>query len=757
MRRDLAIVALLAAVAGFLLALSGVWCLDVWFHLRTGQIIWETGRIPTVDVLSHTRAGRPWITHEWGFELPLYLWHRLAGDGGLVFVKAALAAATGALLVRACVRAGAAVDAAGVAAVAGLAVAASRFMVRPHMASAVLTAGLLGLGFGQLRNPGRRAWLAVPVAALWANLHAGVVIGIGVLGAFALDEAWRLRRPGRLAAVTLAAAGAALLNPHGWRVFWYPFWLVRANNQGLFRILELDPPRFPSPVHGLAVAVLLLGLVGVRRLGPAAWALAAAGAWMGLTRSRGSLDFALLSAPVAAVGLTALLGRWRRPAAVLPALALAAALAALRWEPRLDVDRANIPERAMAFVERAGLHGNLYNSHVFGSWITWAWPDIPVFIDGRNEVYMDLFREMQVSPMADLTRRYDLGFAVVAYPQRDVREEVEVFVDVADQLVADPDWVLVHFDDVARVYALDRPDNAEAIARWGYRLLRPGWEDLSYIARSTSTPEERAAFEAEARRAIAESPDSRVARLHYAEFLRLVGRRDEALAELDRCDPDDPFVLGRKGAVLLESARPDEAVPFLLAALDREPDNPNTWNNLGLARLRTGDLDGAVAAFRRSLAIDDRQLPALRNLALALRRAGREDEAAGVSARADDLAGELSRQAFETGQRLLRAGLTERAAVEFQRAAELRPQAVNAWYMLGVCLNVLGQSDEAERALRATLRLDPNHPFARLELGRALLDLGRRDEARAALEAFLAQGPEPRWADKARALLGEAR
>jgi hypothetical protein len=33
---------------------------DLWWHLRTGQWIVETGHVPHTDPFSFTRQGRPW-------------------------------------------------------------------------------------------------------------------------------------------------------------------------------------------------------------------------------------------------------------------------------------------------------------------------------------------------------------------------------------------------------------------------------------------------------------------------------------------------------------------------------------------------------------------------------------------------------------------------------------------------------------------------------------------------------------------------
>src|ERR1700730_708698 len=52
---------------------------DMWWHLKTGEIIWNTHSIPQVDVFSFTAAGRPWITQEWLSEVTIYGAYKLGG------------------------------------------------------------------------------------------------------------------------------------------------------------------------------------------------------------------------------------------------------------------------------------------------------------------------------------------------------------------------------------------------------------------------------------------------------------------------------------------------------------------------------------------------------------------------------------------------------------------------------------------------------------------------------------------------------
>src|SRR5437762_1853949 len=53
--------------------------IDVWWHLKTGELIARMGAVPTVDPFSYTAAGRPWVAHEWLWEFGVYELDRLGG------------------------------------------------------------------------------------------------------------------------------------------------------------------------------------------------------------------------------------------------------------------------------------------------------------------------------------------------------------------------------------------------------------------------------------------------------------------------------------------------------------------------------------------------------------------------------------------------------------------------------------------------------------------------------------------------------
>ena len=62
----------------FTLNISPVWDFDIWFHLKSGEIISQQGIIHH-DVFAYTTAGREWFPYEWLFQVAYYQINHLFG------------------------------------------------------------------------------------------------------------------------------------------------------------------------------------------------------------------------------------------------------------------------------------------------------------------------------------------------------------------------------------------------------------------------------------------------------------------------------------------------------------------------------------------------------------------------------------------------------------------------------------------------------------------------------------------------------
>ena len=196
---------------------------DYWWHVRTGQLIAETGAVPSADPYSFTAAGQPWVAHEWLSELLFYAVQHAVGYAGNVVLIGALGALAAMALFATCRLWGVGELAAVLLVLWAFGMSVGSFGVRPQTFTRVLLA-LLVLVLSLYRRDGNWRWLVAvpPIVLVWTNLHGGFAIGLGLLGLMLLGEAvevvvrgegWRCVVP--LAVASAVSIGVTLINPNG--------------------------------------------------------------------------------------------------------------------------------------------------------------------------------------------------------------------------------------------------------------------------------------------------------------------------------------------------------------------------------------------------------------------------------------------------------------------------------------------------------------------------------------------------------------
>lgn len=169
----------------FALAVRNVTDPDLWWHLKTGQLIVETHSIPHTDPFSYTRAGHPWITHEWLSEIVIYEMWRIAEWVGLILTFAAILCAAFFILFLRC-RSN--IYLAGMVTLCGAFATRPLWGPRPQVISLLLASLWLFILERSERRP-NLLWWTLPILLLWANLHAGFTLGL-VFSALFLTGNW---------------------------------------------------------------------------------------------------------------------------------------------------------------------------------------------------------------------------------------------------------------------------------------------------------------------------------------------------------------------------------------------------------------------------------------------------------------------------------------------------------------------------------------------------------------------------------------
>ncbi|MBN1639799.1 MAG: hypothetical protein JXA09_01095 [Anaerolineae bacterium] len=470
---------------------------DMWWHLRSGEVQWRTRTILRADPFSHTVAGAPWVNHGWLPQLAMAALYALGGIPALALAVGLLVTVAFAFVFAN----GRTTGAYGLFWRAGVVIwatisAGRVWTARPHLITVVLTSAWVTLLDQQRRRDARRIgvlWALPPLMVLWANCHPGFVTGLVLLGieiGARLLQAllrrkiaglWAELRP--LCAVAPLCALAVLVNPRGVDVI-RPLFLTLGSPVQQRTILEWAPPELTAPDMlpflalllgtwgallldtGLALArrtpirivpllrmaaFTLLGLRSGRNIGLCAivaapiWIEHGARAWQQLRTALGGraspravargaplLNWAILALIVAASGL--------KVALVLNPTTIAATYADL------------YPVRAIAYLRDNDTPPTLFNDYGWGGYLTWAlYPETPVFIDGRADMYGD---ELLLTYLSTLAAQPGWEETMDQYDVHTVL--IDSASPLACALCNHDDWQVVYVDEMASVFVRER-------------------------------------------------------------------------------------------------------------------------------------------------------------------------------------------------------------------------------------------------------------------------------------------------------------
>jgi hypothetical protein len=441
---------------------------DMWWHLRTGQYIVENQTIPHEDVFSYTVRGRRWITHEWLTEVMMYGVYQAGGRPALILTAAATITAAFALVYIQCKNRP--YIASFVVLLAALA-SAPTWGPRPQMATFFLAALLMTFLESYRRQGNRRVlWMLPPLMALWVNLHGGFFLGLGLIGVvLGVDAGARIightsdrtltwSRWKALALTLIFCVLATLLNPNGHHMLTYPFETLGSSAMQEY-IQEWHSPDFHNVIY-LPFAIFLLGSAGVlalrarQRLDLLDLFLYLGFALAGLLSVRHIPIFSVVAAPVVSrafgnVGIRSSRrsNRFTLNWALLLILSLLAGLRIVQMlQTNAPLEANTYPVDALAYIEEHDLADRrIYNSYNWGGYLIWR--GIPVYIDGRADVYMDAFMSKYRQTYAlegdwrAPLNEYDVTYVLI--------EENAPLSHVLEEA---PEWNQVYQDEVAVIF-----------------------------------------------------------------------------------------------------------------------------------------------------------------------------------------------------------------------------------------------------------------------------------------------------------------
>lgn len=431
---------------------------DFWWHLNTGRWIWVNGGMPTDDPflfssVSPLDARAELILRGYPLSQLLYFGtYALAGVNALVILKGSLMTLFYGLLWNHFRRSGLHPISA-LAIVGALPLLFFRFdELRPQVFSFIFTLLVLQLveQFLAEERSGRPAkqylFLLPAIMLLWANLHRGFIIGIGILFVFLCSE-WIARKLSRnplpdeayrrFLIMAIVSAGIAFVNPVGITATWAsftevsgPFSKVIDEFLGTLRYFDFIGVKHIGYLVVAAAAIPALALLlKWRELSIAHLLLLVSFLAAGIMSFRFSLLMVTVVLAIACVYYARDLNRWLTSAKGIPMILLwcistgflatsALSRTSLSISPLAisPLETGVIPSAAVNYLAQSKPTGNVYNYFEYGGYLSWRLSPQKIFIDQRN-LSWDTYEEYSHCWRGDYSgvfSKYRIG--VVFYP-----------------------------------------------------------------------------------------------------------------------------------------------------------------------------------------------------------------------------------------------------------------------------------------------------------------------------------------------------
>jgi len=455
---------------------------DLWGHVLFGRQLLAHGSLPRNNPYSYSAPTFPWLHHEWLSEVLMGALFDKFGAAGLKLLKFACTAGTICFiaLAEAETIASALVQLSILLAAALLLMPVMQF--RPQLFDFLLLSAIIALLARHHRRGSGMLWVAIPLIAIWSNLHGGFFIGLVAIGVYGvatmLEDLWLgrgFRRGLGILAITAGAAASTLITfmiPPA-RDTWVTLIKSILNPTTHYTIgdwIPLIPSLIDAPAGSVEqkyfVLVLLffaasfISVVLKPRGGDLA--LIAVGAVM-----LAAAFVAVRNVPMAVIAIAPVfanhLGLLMRPRDVpreMPRvgrliaeilIALVAILFARSYGVLSSgIDASDYPVRAVDFMKAHGLKGNVLADYAWGQYVIWhAAPGSKVFIDSRYDLG---YPPQVVADYMELERGGAGGaHALASYPHDFVL--VKNGSPAARLMNSQSGWRLIYSDEIAALYA----------------------------------------------------------------------------------------------------------------------------------------------------------------------------------------------------------------------------------------------------------------------------------------------------------------
>lgn len=477
------------ACFGLVISLMPLLPNDFWWHLKVGEIVYQTGRIPNTNLFSWSLpANYPYTYGAWLAGYLFYGIYHLGGIALILFTRNALTLVAFTLIGIEVWRRTSSWRIAGIMTMVAGAMSSTNVVTRPQnwaWIPFVIVYILLSRFADRCLKPG---WLLVcPLLMMfWVNVHGSYVLGIALAGIFVIGETFRrlykdpkapswkeIRWLGIIFFLTLCAT---LVNPSFTHIYDYATTIARDQTiQQL--ILEWQPPA-PNTYAMVFFYLSILAMIGIfafSRYRPSITKIIIIFTflWLAWSSARNVIWFGMVAMPILGEAIWELVKD--KPWMAVPAPNfLNLTLGVILWIPFILVQPwfishlempafftknlltdsdvgpmifKSTPIQAASYLKQHP-GGNLFNEMGSGSYLIWANPNLKVFVDPRIELYP----YQQWSDYLKITSGNQYNTLLDQYGADRLLLNTEDQAELIHLLEKDPMWMREYSDDNYQIW-----------------------------------------------------------------------------------------------------------------------------------------------------------------------------------------------------------------------------------------------------------------------------------------------------------------
>lgn len=455
---------------------SGDFNQDLGRHIKLGEIISKTGKIPESNKFSFTHPDFPFVNHHWLSEVLFYGTATFASTATFVYLKVIIILTSAALAIYTALQRSKSTVVSLTVTLLISPLLLERSDIRPELFGYLFFSYLLMM---TLLNPSRLRYFytSIPIMILWVNLHITFIFGlllISMLITRLVFDAYIKKNPDPAfrskIIICMTAIGAAVINPHGIFGFLYPFNIFTnygymiVENQSIFFLntVMFNPMiRWLTIISPLVVVAFVL-LLKNRKLIEAL--LLAIFFTATLFQIRHLPFFIWTAIPTISIGMATIIPKkLKRPSyrllgsVFLSCIALTGIIFFASGSYAKTFDKSSTfgsamiedSKNASEFMIAQHIPGPIFNNFDIGGYAIYKlYPDYKVFVDNRPEAYpasffTDVYIPLQQNPAIRKSVFDQYRINTIFFAHTDQTPWANEFMS---SIAAEPEWKLIYLD-----------------------------------------------------------------------------------------------------------------------------------------------------------------------------------------------------------------------------------------------------------------------------------------------------------------------